>query len=71
MLHLHYIYITFTLQLQLQDNVAVVLSNDRLEIIPLVQGSLHLGVLCPLEHLVVPEVPVNKARVYDMSTRQC
>ena len=38
---------------------------DSLKIIglPLIQGTLHPGVLCPLERLEILEVPVNNARI--------
>lgn len=44
--------------------------DDRLKI-PLVREALRHGVLFPLEHLVILEVPVNEARVYNMSPKQC
>lgn len=47
------------------------ISESRPEIIPLAQETLRLAALFPLEHLVVLEVPVNKARVYNLSPKQC
>lgn len=53
-----------------QDNVDEFF-DDRLKIIPSVQETPHHEVLFPLEHLVVLEVPVNKARVHNVSPKQC
>lgn len=46
-------------------------SDDRLQILPLVQENLRPGVLYLLEHLVVLEAPVNKISVHYMSPKKC